>query len=133
MENINSEWDIILKWIYYLSKHLSEQELTSHMSLRTKRGRFSENFPILNWNISIVSSTSSDISSNFREYFIWFGPNSKSNYSRFLWQYLQWNFFKKHEKNLMKIRKHSLSKIWHDQPCKWAFSCITGANVSFLC
>ena len=31
-----------------LSKHLSEQELTSHMSLRTKRGRFSENFPILN-------------------------------------------------------------------------------------
>ena len=49
MENINSECDIILKWIYYLSKHLSEQELTSHMSLRTKRGRFSENFPILNW------------------------------------------------------------------------------------
>ena len=49
MENINWECDIILKWIYYLSKHLSEQELTSHMSLRTKRGRFSENFPILNW------------------------------------------------------------------------------------
>ena len=49
MENINSECDIILKWIFFLSKHLSEQELTSHMSLRTKRGRFSENFPILNW------------------------------------------------------------------------------------
>ena len=103
MENINSECDIILKWIFFLSKHLSEQELTSHMSLRTKRGRFSENFPILNrkyfnrilylyWHIKQLQELF---------YMIW---------TKFKIQLLQnslailtMKFFLKHEKNLINL------------------------------